>query len=128
MLRPDFEGSLKERMQQLRTIVTGMRELVIVGSSFGGLMGACLAQEQPEAIKRLILLAPALNFAEYELPERKIECETILVIGKDDTVTPPAIIIPAARETFANLQIKLFDDDHLLHQTFRDLAWSHLLS
>ena len=128
MLRPDFNGTLDERMEQLRAIVSDMQDLVIVGSSFGGLMGACLAQEQPETFRRLIMLAPALNFIDYRLPEQMIEAEAILVIGKNDTVTPPDLVIPAARGTFANLQIKLVDDDHLLHQTFRGLDWAHLLS
>jgi pimeloyl-ACP methyl ester carboxylesterase len=128
MLRPDFNGTLDERMEQLRAIVSDMQDLVIVGSSFGGLMGACLAQEQPETFRRLIMLAPALNFIDYRLPEQKIDRETILIIGRNDTVTPPDLVIPAARGTFANPQIQLFDDDHLLHRTFRGLDWTHLLS
>lgn len=128
MLRPDFDGTLQERMEQLRATVSGRRDLIVVGSSFGGLMGACLAQEQPETFRRLIMLAPALNFADYRVPERKIPVESILVIGRNDTVTPPDIVIPAARDTFANLQISLCDDDHLLHRTFRDLDWQHLLA
>ncbi len=128
MERPDFGGTLGERMEQLRTIVSGRRDLIVVGSSFGGLMGACLAQEQPETFRRLVMLAPALNFADYRLPEKKLPVETILVIGRNDTVTPPDIVIPAARATFAYLQINLCDDDHLLHHTFRDLNWQNLLS
>ena len=128
MERPDFDGTLEERMEQLRSIVSGRGDLIVVGSSFGGLMGACLAQEQPEMFRRLIMLAPALNFADYRVPKKKLPMETLLVIGRNDTVTPPDIVIPAARATFANLQVTIFDDDHLLHHIFRDLNWQYLLS
>jgi pimeloyl-ACP methyl ester carboxylesterase len=128
MLRPDFEGTLEERLSQARQLVAGLSELIIVGSSFGGLMGACLAQEQPETIKRLIMLAPALNVESYKPPARMITCMSILVIGSDDTVTPASVVIPAARKTFAHLEINLVDDDHLLHNTFRELDWQTLLN
>ncbi len=128
MERPDFDGTLAQRMERLRAIVSGSTDLIVVGSSFGGLMGACLAQEQPEMFRRLIMLAPALNFTDYRIPKKKLPVETILVIGRNDTVTPPDIVIPAARATFANLQVDILDDDHLLHQTFRELNWQQLLS
>lgn len=128
MRRPDFAGSLQERMKALKTLVDGSDDLILVGSSFGGLMAACLATELPEQVKRLVLLAPALNFYEYRLPERKLGMDTHLVIGKDDTVTPPELVIPAAEATFSKLQIKLVDDDHLLHNTFENLDWDKLLS
>lgn len=127
MLRPDFAGSLQERMNQLRAIVAEREELIIVGSSFGGLMGACLCIEVPEKIVRLIMLAPALNFSEYLLPEKKIGVESLLVIGSDDTVTPPDIVIPAAQQSFSNLNVHLVNDDHLLHHYFYEMEWSKLL-
>jgi len=128
MERPDFNGSLNERMKQLRAILSNRHDLVVVGSSFGGLMGACLALEQPQKIKRLIMLAPALNFVDYRIPDQKVRVESVLVIGKNDVVTPPDIVIPAARATFGDLQINLVEDDHLLHRSFRELDWQRLLS
>lgn len=127
MLRPDFNGTLAERMERLKAIVEDVEDLIIVGSSFGGLMGTCLAKTQPEKIKRLIMLAPALNFQDYHAPAEKINIEAILVIGRDDTVTPPRLVIPAAEATFSNLHTNLADDDHLLHNTFQDLDWPKLL-
>ncbi len=128
MLRPDFFGSLSQRMSQLAEITVGLDELVVVGSSFGGLMGACLCQGQPDKVKRLIMLAPALNFPEYRIPTLKIETDSLLVIGREDTVTPPAIVIPAAEATFSQLQIRLVDDDHLLHHYFYEMDWPALLT
>ena len=127
MLRPDFHGTLQERMNQLDQLISRYHELIAVGSSFGGLMAVLLAIAQPDRVKRLILLAPALNFHEYRIPDRKIDTETLVVIGRNDVVTPPDIVIPAARATCSNLQIKVVDDDHLLHTTYRDLDWDALL-
>ena len=124
---PDFRGSLGERMAALNEILGEQDGWTIVGSSFGGLMGACLALEQPERVQRLILLAPALNFHEFRVPEKKIDVDTLLVIGSDDVVTPPDIVVPAAEATFANLQLNIVDDDHLLHNTYQNLDWPYLL-
>ncbi len=128
MLRPDFGGSLAERMARLRSITSDFTDLVLVGSSFGGLMATCLAKEVPTQIKRIILLAPALNFSEYRAPRNLLTMETVLVIGSHDTVTPPSLVIPAAEATFSNLQTSVVDDDHLLHRCFPELNWQTLLS
>lgn len=127
MLRPDFDGTLQQRMTQLYRLLGEDDKFIAVGSSFGGLMGTLLAVEQPDRVQRLVLLAPALNFHEFQVPDRKIETETVLVIGKDDVVTPPNIVVPAAEATFANLQASIVDDDHLLHRTYMSLKWESLL-
>lgn len=90
-------------------------------------MGAQLAIEYPIRVRRLVLLAPALNFPEYRIPEQKVETETLVVVGKNDDVTPPDIVVPAATATFSNLQISVVDDDHLLHNTYQSLDWKSLL-
>ena len=128
MLRPDFDGTFMQRLERLNSIVSDKNNLVLVGSSFGGLMATCFTIEHPAKVKRLILLAPALNFSEYRPPEVKITTETLLVIGKHDVVTPPAQVIPAAEATFANLDVQVVDDDHLLHHSFQSMDWKTLLS
>ena len=127
MMRPDFSGTLRERMMQLDELLDADDQLIITGSSFGGLMGACLAIEQTNRVYRLIMLAPALNFHEFQVPELKVETEAVLVIGRDDVVTPPDIVVPAAEATFADVQVSIVDDDHLLHNTFTSLDWDYLL-
>lgn len=74
------------------------------------------------------MLAPALNFVEYQIPDKKISTESLLIIGKKDTVTPPGIVIPAAEATFSHLETTLVDDDHLLHNYFQNLDWLTLLN
>ncbi len=127
MMRPDFHGALHERLQQLYGLVGEATDLVVVGSSFGGLMAACLAFDHPEKTRRLILLAPALNFHEYRIPKQPTEVETALIIGSDDVVTPPDLVVPAAVASFSNLTIDIVNDDHLLHDTYQNLDWDYLL-
>ncbi|GAB4337302.1 MAG: hypothetical protein Kow0089_08380 [Desulfobulbaceae bacterium] len=129
MVIPDFSGSLEERMVQLRRILSGRDGLVLVGSSFGGLMAAVCAMEEPSRVERVVLLAPALNFPEFAArPHRRVDVETILVVGRHDTVCPPGDVIPVAKSIFADPVITMVEDDHLLHKTFFDLDWPSLLT
>jgi pimeloyl-ACP methyl ester carboxylesterase len=123
----DYQGELEERMAQLEREVVDQDNLILVGSSFGGLMAACFAINHPRQCRRLILLAPALNFGGYSPPAAPLAVPTLLVIGAHDTVCPPDLVLPMARATFANLTIRVEDDDHMLHRTFPTLDWPHLL-
>lgn len=106
----------------------GIDRLILVGSSFGGLMAACFAVRSPERCQRLVLLAPALNFSAYHPPSRPVHVPTLLVIGEHDTVCPPSLVLPLARATFDQLTVRLEDDDHMLHRTFPTLDWPQLLT
>lgn len=128
VVRPDFSGSLPERLHQLARLCTNQHQLIFIGTSFGGLMATCYALEHPEKVARLILLAPALNFAGYQAPATPLNIATLLLIGQHDAVTPPATVIPLAKATFADLKINIADDDHLLHATFHQLDWQQLLA
>ena len=45
MIIPTFVGSLPERLSKLDGFLLGKSDIRVVGSSFGGLMGACLPWE-----------------------------------------------------------------------------------
>jgi pimeloyl-ACP methyl ester carboxylesterase len=124
---PDFAGDLQERLDRLTTLAAEHRDLILIGSSFGGLMATCFATTYPARVKRLILLAPALNFGDFTPPSPALNVPTLLVIGREDVVTPPDLVLPLARTTFANLTEQLVADDHLLHHTFYALPWQELL-
>jgi len=126
VLCPDFSGDLEQRLTQLHTLCGDESELVFIGSSFGGLKATCYAIRHPDQVRRLILLAPALNF-EFTPPREKIAAPTLLVIGRRDVVTPPNPVVSLARQSFSNLEIRLVEDDHLLHGTFAGLEWTELL-
>ena len=124
----DYEGDLAQRLAQLEDQVTGLDRLVLVGSSFGGLMAACFAIRHPERCRRLVLLAPALNFNGYQAPPIPLTVPTVLVMGEHDTVCPPDLVLPQAQATFSNLEVRIEDDDHMLHRTFPVLDWQALLT
>jgi pimeloyl-ACP methyl ester carboxylesterase len=124
---PDFHGTLADRLRQLTDLCRDLSNLILVGSSFGGLMAACYTEKFPKKVARLILLAPALNYGEYRPPREKLSVPTLLVIGNNDTVTPPALVVPLAEQSFADLKIRLEDDDHMLSTTFPAMAWHELL-
>ena len=129
MAIPDFTGSLTERMTVLHDILEGRHDIILIGSSFGGLMATIFAMENPGAVERLILLAPALNFQEFSLYSIKpLDIPARMIIGRRDTVTPPAIVVPLAQKIFKALRYDEVDDDHLLARTFRDLEWQTMLS
>ncbi len=124
---PDFEGSLRQRLQSLEKIAKGRTNLILIGSSFGGLMAVCFSIAHPDRVKKLILLAPALNFPEFSPPAAPVSVPTLLIIGRNDTVTPPGVIIPAARATCADLEVCCCDDDHLLRAAFPAMDWMRLV-
>jgi predicted alpha/beta hydrolase family esterase len=125
---PDFHGGLQERLEQFEALCLEENSLLLIGSSFGGLMAVHFAMKYPDRIAKLILLAPALNFLGYKPPEQKLVNETLLVIGEDDDVTPVDPVVRLARETFVNLNTKIVADNHMLHSTFYSMDWKNLLS
>ena len=124
----NYDGDLGQRLLQLEQQTAGLDHLILVGSSFGGLMAACFATRFPERCQRLVLLAPALNFSEYRPPGHPLQMPALVVIGEHDTVCPPALVLPLARATFSQLTVRLEDDDHMLHRTFPTLDWQALLT
>jgi pimeloyl-ACP methyl ester carboxylesterase len=124
----NYDGDLSNRLIQLDEQVRGIQQLILVGSSFGGLMATCFAIRHPEKCRRLVLLAPALNFAGYQAPPEKISVPTLLVMGRHDTVCPPEMVLPRAEATFSNIEVRIEDDDHMLHTSFPALDWSNLLT
>ena len=124
----DYTGDLNQRLAQLEEQVQGLEELILVGSSFGGLMATCFALRHPQRCKRLVLLAPALNFGEYQAPSLKLNVPTLLIMGRHDTVCPPHLVQPQAEATFSQLEVRIEDDDHMLHASFPVLDWPNLLT
>ncbi len=124
----DYQGSLDQRLDQLEAEVADLDNLILIGSSFGGLMATCFALRHPQRCRRLVLLAPALNFSGFQPPAVPVAVPTLLVIGTQDTVCPPELVLPQARTTFSALEVLLEEDDHMLHRTFLTLDWARLLT
>ena len=125
---PDFTGTLGTRMEKLNVILAGKEELLLIGSSFGGLMTTIYAQENENQVKKVILLAPALNFPEFsQYLERKTSVPAQLYIGRQDIICPADSVIPVAQNIFTHLSVYVSDDDHLLRDTFTTIDWAELI-
>ena len=67
MIVEDYPGTFRERMEKLTALLKDRDNLIVVGSSYGGLMAAVYACENEKRMRKLILLAPALNLEEFQL-------------------------------------------------------------
>jgi len=129
MILPTFEGPLPERMEKLDRVLSGRSEIRIVGSSFGGLMATLFAMDNASDVKRMILLAPAINMIEFApQKKKKIVVPVHVYHGRDDEVIPLTAIEPIAKKIFEDLSLNIVEDDHFLHKTFKTLDWDALLA
>lgn len=128
MLIPDFRGSLDERMAALHQHLGTRGAWTIVGSSFGGLMGALFACQRPEQVRKLVLLAPALVWPDFAAsPPAPVDVPVVLYHGKLDTIVPLEPVRDLAGKVFTNLTFHALDDDHGLYKTVHELDWRALL-
>jgi len=129
MMIEDYTGDFQKRMQKLNSLLGGLDNLILVGSSFGGLMAAWFALENEPRVKKLILLAPALILEGFEnAANRKLQIPVILYHGIKDDVVNPDKVKKIAEKTFARLEYHLIDDDHPLSNVFPTINWQKLLS
>jgi pimeloyl-ACP methyl ester carboxylesterase len=129
MIIEDYLGSFRERMEKLEEILTGKSNLIIVGSSFGGLMAAVYACLHEETVDRLILLAPALHLDFYRpYRDKKLHTPVTIYHGLQDDVVPLNKVRDIAEKLFVNRKFHAVDDDHPLHKTFPALDWDSLLN
>jgi len=128
MLTPDFSGSFHERMEQLIPILGGRSGWRIIGSSFGGAMGAKFTCEHPDQVDRLILLAPALILPEFAMMNYpSIGTPTVLIHGAQDEIVPAETVKEISERVFTNLKYILVQDGHRLHKAMEDLNWDKII-
>lgn len=129
MLIEDYTGGIEERMEKLHRILTGRKDLILVGSSYGGLMTAMYACDHEEKTRRVILLAPALNLEEFRpYRDRTITIPVSLYHGSRDDVVPVEDVREIASRVFTDLTYHIVDDDHPLSETFPSFGWDTLLA
>ncbi len=129
MIIPTFVGDLPQRLSKLDEFLAEKSDIRIVGSSFGGLMGALFAMNNEARVKRLILLAPAIHMIQYA-PGKvgPISIPVSVYHGTEDEVIPLKEVERAAAEFFTDLTFHKVHDDHFLHKTFKTIHWENLLA
>jgi len=129
MIIEDFDGPFAQRMEKLEELLAEKNELVLVGSSFGGLMAAVYACMHEERVRKLILLAPALHLEPFRPHLDKIlQIPVAIFHGLQDDVVPLEAVRTIAKRSFADHTLTVLDDDHSLHRTFATLDWDSLLA
>ncbi len=116
---PDFRGQdLAARVATLRPHLHGDAELVLVGSSYGGITALCAAIQHVEAggrLRGLLLCAPALG--RYEPPADAMRlwppARTIILHGRGDEIVPLQVSQAFAAE-HPEVQLVVVDDGHTL--------------
>lgn len=120
---PDFSGlhTLQERAEVLRRLQLESHEVVLVGSSMGGLLAATEAPRYPH-LRGIFLLAPAFFIPELHAEVLSMhETERVpveVVMGWEDDIVNPQLIVGWGLHARANL--------HLVHDNHR-LSGSHAL-
>jgi len=128
MTIPDFAGDIPTRMSKLNEILVGKSEIIMIGSSLGGLMAGLYAFQNQDTTKRLILLAPALNLPEFNpYLSETLALPVFVFHGKNDEVIPLQLIQTIATKVFTNLAFTLLDDDHRLTKTFTTIDWPKII-
>jgi len=139
ILTPDFSEFspdisittlLTQRMEQLSSILEAKElPIVIIGSSFGGLMGTLYTYKHPQKVRKLILLAPYLSSSLLK-PENFFlnDVPVIIFHGKHDAVVSVEHSRMQAQKLFVKLEYNVVDDDHFLHNTVLALNWRKLIS
>ncbi|MEW6405003.1 MAG: alpha/beta hydrolase [Chloroflexota bacterium] len=136
MITPDFTGSFEERMKQLFSILSDKKDWTIIGSSYGGLMGATFALDHADQIRKLILLAPALTLEPFasrvhsttlRADLKPVSVPTVIVHGTEDDVVPLKPVRALAEKVFTNLTYFIVEDGHRLQKTFHELDWDKIL-
>jgi pimeloyl-ACP methyl ester carboxylesterase len=133
LLTPDFRGSLEERMAALERIIGEAAGWTIVGSSFGGLMGALFACQRPQQVHKLVLMAPALIWPDFVAlasgsPPVRVDTPTVIYHGERDELIPVDQARRLAENVFMRLDFHVVDDDHGLYKTVHDVDWMVVLA
>ena len=123
VLSPDFNNmELDERVDILNELVS-KEEVVLVGSSYGGLACALVAQQQPKQVKGMLLLAPALHLPESPNtdPENLIAPNNF-PISIIHSITDEIVPISASKDYMErsgnNLSLIEVEDSHVLENSF----------
>jgi pimeloyl-ACP methyl ester carboxylesterase len=129
MIIEDFFGSFSQRMEKLEGLLARKNHLILVGSSYGGLMATVYAGLHEERVKKLVLLAPALHSEHYQpYLKKKLYMPILIFHGRQDHAVPLEKVRAIAEQLFMNHQFNAVEDDHFLHDTFTTLEWDKLLS
>ena len=122
IMAPDCEGifDIDARLAVIERELTGRNELLLVGSSFGGLAAVLLASRHPERVAGCVLCAPAvqgLDLAQL----RSLPAETVIIHGRQDEIVPLAASAALAAR-FSMVRLLVVEGGHRLAESLELLV------
>ena len=121
-ISPDFnEMELIDRVELIKKEME-RGDIVLAGSSWGGLACALAAQDKPEKMKGLLLLAPALAFPEppNEDPEKLLapkDFPVTIIHSVTDDIVPIKSSKDYLRRSGDNVKLIEVEDSHVLENS-----------
>lgn len=116
VLEPDCSNLIvpDERFRVVEAALAGKQHLVLVGSSFGGLMALKFAAAHPEQVAAMVLCAPAVHRTEpgWTPPALNQAMPVRVLQGARDEVVPLAAV--EAYCAANGLPLTVVDDNHRL--------------
>ncbi len=119
LVAPDGRGKpLAERIVALEAaLLSATGPVVLVGSSYGGLASAWLAEQHGARIAALVLLAPALHHSEPPVADASRLAPppgvpTVVIHATADAVVPVSVSRAYAARAPATVTLTEVDDDH----------------
>jgi pimeloyl-ACP methyl ester carboxylesterase len=114
LMAPDCEGVLdiEQRLGIIERELRGRSQLVLVGSSFGGLAAVLFASRHPELVAGAVLCAPAVHRLDL-LQLGALPAETVIIHGRRDEIVPLAAS-EALVARFPFVRLLAVDDEHRL--------------
>lgn len=115
VVAPDFqEMDIWERLEKAEEITEGLDDLVVVGSSYGGLLAALLYSRHPNRFGGYVLMAPAFDLDAAGQVERMPD-NAVVIHGVDDEVVSGEAVDEMCRAH--GLEVTQVDDNHRLHDS-----------
>ena len=120
---PDFNNmELGERVEVLDNLVSN-EDVTLVGSSYGGLACALVAQKYPENVNGMLLLAPALHLPESpnDEPEELVAPTNFpitIIHSFTDEIVPISASKDYIKRSGSNLRLIEVEDSHVLENSF----------
>jgi len=128
MIIEDYTGDFNTRMTKLNVLLSGKNNLILIGSSYGGLMASVFAAKNESLITKMILLAPALLLPEFSpYLHMVLNIPVIIYHGTQDIIVDPVVVKKIASSIYPALEHHMVVDDHPLTATFPLLDWNKIL-
>ena len=128
IITPDFSGPVEARMAHLEALLASTSNLILIGSSLGGLMAALYTCQHAAQMQQLILLAPALaHDAFVPFHDYRVDVPTRVYHGTQDDVVPLEPVRAVAQQVFTQLTFEEVIDDHFLSKSLTKIPWTQLM-